>query len=169
MTVKELKEQLKKGKVKPDAEVEIHVEDGDFPVTLLEYDRRGKKLRVCAGEWEKKSQYRVSYLLVKDHAEIVSAAEYRAFAASDEELVIGLDELRDKILAENGIEGEKNEKTGSVAMEIPDWEYVVEDGHVARKEAKKTHYFTCRILEILKIADDENDVYTRVWHDCSTR
>ena len=165
MTVKELKEQLKKGKVKPDAEVEIHVEDGDFPVSVLEYDRRGGKLRVCTDDWKRQNQYRVVYTVVKDHQSIAAAAEYRASAASDEELLIDLDELKDKILALHGIEGEKNEKSGSTAMEVPDLEYVAEDGVVVAKETKKKHYFSCRLKEILKIVDDENDVYMRIWHD----
>lgn len=165
MTLKEFREKLKGSKIKPDAEIVLHVEDGDFPVSALEYDRREKKLRVCTDEWEKKSQYRVRYVIYKDHRGIVAADEYRAFAASDEELIIGVDELKDKILALNGITGAKNEKSGSVEMEIPDWDYAAKDGVVVRKETKKKHYFSCKLIEMLKIVDDENDVYMRVWHD----
>ena len=165
MTIKEFKEHLKGSKIKPDTEIVLHVEDGDFPVSTLEYDGREKKLRICTDEWEKKSQYRVRYVIYKDHQSIVVSAEYRAFASSDEELIINVDELKDKILALNGITGVKNEKSGSIEMEIPDWDYVAENGVVVRKETKKKHYFSCKLLEMLKIVDDENDVYLRVWHD----
>lgn len=168
MTIKEFKEQLKASKIKPDTEIVLHTEDGDFPVSTLEYDRREKKLRICTDKWEKKSQYRVRYVIVKDHRDILAADEYRAFASSDEELLIDFDELKDKILEVNGIKGEKNEKSGSTEMEIPDWDYVAKDGAVVRKETKKKHYFSCRLIEILKIVDDENDVYLRVWHDGET-
>lgn len=168
MTIKEFREQLKGSKIKPDTEIVLHVEDGDFPVSTLEYDKREKKLRICTDEWEKKSQYRVRYAIVKDHRDILVADEYRAFATSDEELLIDFDELKDKILAMHGIKGEKNEKSGSTEMEIPDWDYVAKDGAVVRKETKKKHYFSCRLIEILKIVDDENDVYLRVWHDGET-
>lgn len=168
MTIKEFREQLKGSKIKPDTEIVLHVEDGDFPVSTLEYDKREKKLRICTDEWEKKSQYRVRYAIVKDHRDILAADEYRAFASSDEELLIDFDELKDKILAMHGIKGEKNEKSGSTEMEIPDWDYVAKDGAVVRKETKKKHYFSCRLIEILKIVDDENDVYLRVWHDGET-
>ena len=168
MTIKEFKEQLKGSKIKPDTEIVLHVEDGDFPVSTLEYDSREKKLRICTDEWEKKSQYRVRYAVVKDHHDILAADEYRAFASSDEELLIDFDELKDKILAMHGIRGEKNEKSGSTEMEIPDWDYVAKDGAVVRKETKKKHYFSCRLIEILKIVDDENDIYLRVWHDGET-
>jgi hypothetical protein len=165
MTIKEFRERLKGSKIKPDTEIVLHVEDGDFPVSTLEYDKREKKLRVCTDDWEKKSQYRVRYVVVKDHCDILAADEYRAFAASDEELLIDFDYLKDKILAVHGIKGEKNEKSGSTEMEIPDWDYVAKDGVVVRKETKKKHYFSCRLVEILKIVDNENDVYLRVWHD----
>lgn len=168
MTLKEFREKLKGSRIKPDTELVLHVEDGDFPVSTLEYDRREKKLRVCTDEWAKKSQYRVIYTIVKDHHTLVASAEYRAFASTDEELLIDFDELKDKILAANGIEGEKNETSGSTAMEIPDWDYVAENGLVVRKETKKKHYFTCHLSEILKIVDDENDVYMRIWHDAHT-
>lgn len=168
MTIKEFREHLKGSKIKPDTEIVLHVEDGDFPVSTLEYDKREKKLRICTDEWEKKSQYRVRYVIIKDHRDILAANEYRAFAASDEELLIDFDELKDKILAMHGIKGEKNEKSGSTEMEIPDWDYVAKDGVVVRKETKKKHYFSCRLIEILKIIDDENDVYLRVWHDGAT-
>lgn len=168
MTIKEFRENLKGSKIKPDTEIVLHVEDGDFPVSTLEYDRREKKLRVCTDEWEKKNQYRVRYVIYKDHSSIVVADEYRAFASSDEELIIDVDELKDKILALNGITGSKNEKSGSTEMEIPDWDYIAKDGVVVRKETKKKHYFSCKLLEMLKIVDDENDVYMRVWHDGET-
>lgn len=168
MTIKEFREQLKGSRIKPDTEIVLHVEDGDFPVSTLEYDKCEKKLRICTDEWEKKSQYRVRYAIVKDHRDILAADEYRAFASSDEELLIDFDELKDKILAIHGIRGEKNEKSGSTEMEIPDWDYVAKDGAVVRKETKKKHYFSCRLIEILKIVDDENDVYLRVWHDGET-
>ena len=165
MTLKEFKDQIKGSRIKPDTELVLHVEDGDFPVSVLEYDKHEKKLKICTDEWVKKSQYRVIYTIVKDHQEIVVSAEYRAYASSDEELLLDFDELKDKILAIHGVKGEKNEKSGSTAMEIPDWEYVAEKDAVVRKETKKTHYFTCHLSEILKIVDDENDVYMRVWHD----
>ena len=168
MTLKEFRENLKGSKIKPDTEIVLHVEDGDFPVSTLEYDRHEKKLRVCTDEGERKNQYRVRYVVYKDHQSIVASAEYRAFASSDEELLIDFDELKDKILALHGIMGEKNEKSGSTEMEIPDWDYVVKDGAVVRKETKKKHYFSCSLIEILKIIDDENDVYMRVWHDGET-
>ena len=168
MTIKEFRENLKGSKIKPDTEIVLHVEDGDFPVSTLEYDRREKKLRVCTDKWEKKNQYRVRYVIYKDHSSIVVADEYRAFASSDEELIIDVDELKDKILALNGITGSKNEKSGSIEMEIPDWDYIVKDGAVAYEETKKKHYFSCKLLEMLKIVDDENDVYMRVWHDGET-
>lgn len=168
MTIKEFREQLKGSRIKPDTEIVLHVEDGDFPVSTLEYDKREKKLRICTDEWEKKSQYRIRYVIVKDHCDILATNEYRAFAASDEELLIDFDELKDKILAMHGIKGEKNEKSGSTEMEIPDWDYVANDGVVVRKETKKKHYFSCRLIEILKIVDDENDIYMRVWHDGAT-
>ena len=47
MTLKEFREKLKGSKIKPDTELMIHVEDGDFPVSILEYDRREKILKIC--------------------------------------------------------------------------------------------------------------------------
>lgn len=169
MTLKEFREKLKGSKIKPDTELMIHVEDGDFPVSILEYDRREKILKICTDGWEKKNQYRVIYTIVKDHENIMCSSEYSMFASVDEEILIGFDELKDKILAHHGIEGEKNEKSGSTAMEVADWDYVVEKGVVVRKPAKKIHYFTCEISEILKVVDEENDVYMRVWHDGRVR
>lgn len=169
MTIKEFREKLKGARIKPDTELMIHVEDGDFPVSVLEYDRRGKILRICTDGWEKKSQYRVIYTILKDHEDIACSSEYSVFASTDEEVLLEFDELKDKILARHGIEGEKNEKSGSTAMEVADWEYTVEKDAVVRKPTKKTHYFTCEISEILKIVDEENDVYMRVWHDGRAR
>lgn len=169
MTVKEFREQLREAKVKPDVELEIHVEDGNFPVSVLEYDRREKKLRICTDDWKKQNQYRVIYTVVKDHHDIVASSEYRAFAACDEELLLDFDELKDKILARHGIEGEKNEKSGSTAMEVPDLVYTAVNGVVEAKETMKKHYFSCHLSEILKIVDDENNIYTRVWYDGKVR
>jgi len=168
MTLKEFREQIKNAKVKPDTELAVHVEDGDFGLTMLEYDKAGKKLKLCTNEWRRQSRYRVLYKIIKDHSEIFDSGEITEFAECDEEMILDFDALKDKILAQNGITGEKNEKSGSTAMEIPDWEYVVEKGVVVRKSTKKTHYFTCSISEILKVVDEENDVYMRVWHDCHT-
>lgn len=169
MTLKEFRERLKGSKIKSDAELVLHVEDGDFPVTALEYDRAEKKLKICTDEWQRKNLYRVMYTVYKDHSEVVCASEYCVHASCDEELTLEIDELKDKILRRHGVEGDKNEKSGSVAMEVPDWDYAVEGDHVVRKEAMKKHYFSCHISEILKVVDDENDVYMRVWHDANVR
>jgi hypothetical protein len=165
MTIKEFKEKIKKYKIKPDTELILHIEDGDFSVNILEYDKCNSKLKICTDEWEKKNQYRIIYAILKDHTEILKTSEYNIFAATDEEILIDFDELKDKILSLNGITGEKNEKTGSVSMMYPDYDYIVEDNQVVRKQVEKKHYFTCQLLEILKIIDDENNIYMRVWHN----
>jgi hypothetical protein len=165
MTVKDFKEKIKKYKIKPDAELILHIEDGDFSVNTLEYDKRNSKLKICTDEWEKKNQYRIIYTILKDHTEILRTSEYNIFAATDEEILLDFDELKDKILSLNGITGEKNEKTGSISMMYPDYDYIIEDNQVVRKHVDKKHYFTCQLLEILKIIDDENNIYMRVWHN----
>ena len=50
-------------------------------------------------------------------------------------------------------------------MMYPDYDYIIEDNQVVRKQVDKKHYFTCQLLEILKIIDDENNIYMRVWHN----
>lgn len=170
MTLREFREKLKGSRIKPDTELMIHVEDGDFPVSVLEYSRIDGKLKICTDEWSRKNRYRIIYTILKDHSEIVETSEYNMTAATDEEVTFDIEALRDRILEYRGIKGEKNEKSGSIAMEIQDWDYVAEKkGVVVRKPVKKTHYFSCVVSEILKVVDEENDVYMRVWYDGNPR
>lgn len=165
MTLKEFKEKIKSSKIKPDTEIVIHIENGEFPISLLEYNKQEKKLHICTDEWCNKSQYKVKYSIIKDHSELVESSEYNIFAVNIEELLLDFDGLKDKIFSKHGISGNVNEKSGSIAMEIPDWDYVIEKDVIVKKPTKKTHYFTCQLLEIFKVVDEENDIYMRVWHD----
>ena len=169
MTLKEFKEKIKLSKAKPDTEIMLHIENGDFPISVLEYNKQDKILKICTDEWCNKSQYKIRYTILKDHSEIIFSSEYNMFASSIEELLIDFDGIKEKIFAKHRIEGKFNEKTGSIEMVVPDYDYVIENNQIIRKSVEKPHFFTCQLCEILKVVDEENDVYMRVWHDCKVR
>lgn len=165
MDIKEFKDALKAVKrPKKDLQVKIHLESGDYEVTGLEYSKRENTLRICAAGEERKQVFRISYLITKDH-QTFAFNTVRRTLDSEDDIIFDIEEWQRKFLEECGITGEVSEKTGSTMVKEKERKIVIDSDTEKAKfeDVEETHYYNCKILEIMKEIDDENDIYVRVW------
>jgi len=164
MTYQEFKDQLKGAKVKKDAKLVIHTESGDYEVSQLEYCRRENKLSVCTMDETRKQVFRISYLITKDHQTFAFNTVRRTLADEDD-IILDIEEWEQKFLSECGISGEISEKTGSTVVKETEQKVEIDPDTEKAKLVDKeiNHYYNCKILEVFKEIDADNDIYVRVW------
>ena len=164
MTVGEFKEQLAEAKVPDGAELKLHMESGDYEPSRISYSPDEGTLTLCsADEPPRQYSYRISYEISRDGA-LAALGTRRASAASDDDVIFALDEWKDRILREAGIEGEKK-ATGSIEVRREESVPVLdpESGKYEFKDVEQRHFYRCEIAEVFRELDEELDVYVRVW------
>jgi hypothetical protein len=165
MDIKEFKDALRAVKrPKKDLQVKIHLESGDYDVTGFEYSKDENALKICAAGEERKQVFRISYLITKDHRTFAFDTVRRTLESEDD-IILDIEEWEQKFLKECGIVGEISEKTGSTMVNEKEQKVVIDPktGKAKIDEVEETHYYNCKILEVMKEIDDENDIYVRVW------
>jgi len=164
MTYQEFKDQIKEAKVKKDAKLVIHTESGDYEVSQLEYCKSENKLAVCTMDETRKQVFRISYLITKDHQTFAFNTVRRTLADEDD-IILDIEEWERKFLSECGIEGEISEKTGSTVVKETEQKVEIDPDTEKAKLVEKevAHYYNCRVLEVFKEIDADNDIYIRVW------
>ena len=165
MNIEEFKDELKAVKrPKKDLQVKIHLESGDYDVTGLEYSKTENALKICAAGEERKQVFRISYIITKDHRTFAFNTVRRTLESEDD-IILDIEEWEQKFLKECGVEGEISEKTGSTMVKEKTQKVVIDPKTEKAKfeEVEEVHYYNCKILEVMKEIDDENDIYVRVW------
>lgn len=168
MTVKEFKEQIKGLKKVGDAELKIHTESGDYEVSGLEFSKADNALKVCTMDETRKQVFRISYMITKDHRTFAFNTVRRTLESEDD-IILDIDEWQRKFLKECGIEGEESEKTGSTVVSEKEQRVEIDSDTEKAKWVEKEvdHYYNCKILEVFKEIDSDNDIYVRVWKNGS--
>lgn len=164
MTYGEFKEELKGSRIKKDAEMVIHTESGDYEISQLEFSKSENRLKVCTMDETRKSTYRMTYRITKDH-QLYAVDTVRVSASSDDDVILGIGDWVEKFKKQSGFDkGEVSEKSGSTVIVSKEVKPVVDkDGKVEMKEVDVKHYFNLDMLEIFRELDEENDVYIRIW------
>lgn len=164
MTLDEFKKALKGAKIKKDAALKIKLESGDYDVSRLEYSKDDAVLRICSADEQRKQVFRISYLITKDHRTFAFNT-VRKTLESEDDIILDIEEWEQRFLVECGIDGEISEKTGSTVVEEKERRVVIDPDTEKAKYEDVTvkHYYNCRLVEVMKEIDDENDIYIRVW------
>lgn len=172
MTYSELNEAINEVKknLMMDTEVVISRPSGIYTLDGVVFDEDKKQLVLGSTEEERQFKYRIQYLVTKDHGEIIALDTQTEYAGGDNDIILDLDTLGYKYLKNMGIEGEIQDKTGSV--KVVSKRNVMSDvspktGKKLKKakevEVEESHYFKFKILEVMREIDSDNDVYIRVW------
>lgn len=158
---------------KCDTKIVVRRPSGEYEVEDAVFDEEKNAIVLVSGAEEKKNTYRIVYLITKDGgSEIVAYDTKREKAACDDDVIFNLEDYGYKYLADAGIEGEKQEKTGSVLVKSKKTvlrEFSEKTGKRLKKpvkaEVEEKHYYRFKILEVYKEIDEENDIYARIWKD----
>lgn len=171
MTIKELIDKIKELSASDDSELRIMLAGEDYGVAaidMLDGEDGNTKLVLASDDELKDKIYRVSFTITRDNR-TYSYGTIRRTAASDEEVILDMEKIKDSIMKDAGFEGEIAENTGSVIIEEDDEKLVTGKGGKVRLETGKVkHYYNCVVLEILREIDSDNDVYARIWKNGRT-
>ena len=153
-----------------DTEVVISRPSGTYSLDGVVFDMDKKQLVLGSAEEERQFKYRIQFLVTRDHDEIIALDTQTEFAGCDNDIILELDNLGHKYLKNMGIDGELQDKTGSVKV-ITKKKIMSDISPKTGKKLKKAteieveepHYYNFKILEVMREIDSDNDVYIRIW------
>lgn len=163
MIYRELEKAMSGSDAKIDTDIMISVGDIRYKVDSAEFDPESKVFVIRSDESAKANTYQLEFEIYQDH-KLIGIDKPTVHEASDADVIVNIDKFGYDTLKRNGIEGELQDKTGSIKTETEITE-LTKTGKPKKnaKPKKEIHFYSFKAREVMKLIDEENDIYVRIW------